>query len=105
MNLQEKIRNFQVWGETSDRKLIVANWGFKTELFDDLKTAYRYFDIFRDIYADQNLKNVVKMDFEKFCDILLYDDEDHNFILLHTNMKNTVIKIQIQKIRETIYGL
>ena len=44
------------------------------------------------------------MDFEKFCDILLSDDENSNFILLHTNMKNT-IKIQIQKIRETIYGL
>lgn len=102
MNLQEKIRDFQVWGETFHRKLIVVNWGFKTEIFNDLKLAYDYFSVYKNIYSDENLKNVVKMDFEKFCDILLYDDEDHNFILLHTNMKDTVIKIQIQKIRESL---
>ena len=102
MNLQEKITDFQMGYDS--KELIVVNWGFKTELFDDLKTAYRYFDIFRDVYADQNFRYVVKMDFEKFCDTLLSDDENSNFILLHTNMKNT-IKIKIQKIRETIYGL
>ena len=102
MNLQEKITDFQMGYDSKD--LIVVNWGYKTELFDDLKTAYRYFDIFRDVYADQNFRYVVKMDFEKFCDTLLSDDENSIFILLHTNMKNT-IKIQIQKIRETIYGL
>ena len=100
MNLQEKITDFQMGYDS--KKLIVVNWGFKTELFDDLKTAYRYFDIFRDIYSDQNFITVKKMDYEKFCDILLSDDENLNFILLNTSIKDTVIKIQIQKIRESL---
>lgn len=100
MNLQEKITDFQMGYDS--KKLIIVNWGYEVEIFNDLETAYRYFDIYRDIYSNENFRSVVKMDYEKFCDILLYDDEDHNFILLHTNIKDTVVKIQIQKIREEI---
>tara|TARA_R100000231_G_C5319931_1_gene163093 strand:+ start:546 stop:845 length:300 start_codon:yes stop_codon:yes gene_type:complete len=86
--------------------LIVVNWGYKTEIFNDLEIAYRYFDIYNSVFSDRNFRSVRKIDYEKFCEILLSDDENSNFILLHTNLTKHspthTIKIQIQKIREEI---
>mgnify|MGYP003149363256 CR=1 FL=1 len=97
MNLEKKMEF-----DYDPRKLVVFNKGFEVVIFDNLKQAYEYFRIYRNIYSSENIRTIKRMDYEKFCDILLYDNEDHNSILVYTTIQDTPIKINIQKIKEEI---